>query len=76
MKSQAASPNFTGIYAALVAIINTKMPEVGELLVKRLIDQFKKSYKRNNKVRTHLNRCCLAIVVLIWLLYRLDYYQV
>ncbi len=49
MKAQAASPNFTNVYAALVAVINTKMPELGELLVKRLILQFRKSYKRNNK---------------------------
>jgi len=49
MKSQAASPNFTAVYAALIAIINTKMPEIGELLLKRLIDQFRKSFRRNNK---------------------------
>ena len=30
-------------------VINTKMPEIGELLLKRLIDQFKKSYHRNHK---------------------------
>jgi len=49
MKSQAAAPSFTNVYAALVAVVNTKLPEVGELLCKRLIDQWKKSYQRNQK---------------------------
>ena len=39
MKSQLASPTFTPTYAALVAIINTKFPEIGELLLKRVISQ-------------------------------------
>jgi pre-mRNA-splicing factor CWC22 len=49
MKSQQASMAFTPVYAALIAILNTKMPEVGELLVKRLVDLFKKSWRRSNK---------------------------
>eukprot|EP01125_Pyxidicula_operculata_P019631 TRINITY_DN7127_c0_g1_i2.p1 TRINITY_DN7127_c0_g1~~TRINITY_DN7127_c0_g1_i2.p1 ORF type:complete len:495 (-),score=134.47 TRINITY_DN7127_c0_g1_i2:77-1561(-) len=49
MKSQAASPAFTNVYAALIAVINTKMPETGELLCKRLISQWKKAYERNQK---------------------------
>jgi pre-mRNA-splicing factor CWC22 len=51
MKAQAASPSFTHVYAALIAIINTKLPEIGELLLKRVITQFKKSYRRNDKVQ-------------------------
>lgn len=39
MKSQLASPTFTPTYAALVAILNTKFPEIGELLLKRVISQ-------------------------------------
>ena len=39
VKSQLASPTFTPTYAALVAIINTKFPEIGELLLKRVISQ-------------------------------------
>ena len=39
MKSQLASPTFTSTYAALIAIINTKFPEIGELLLKRVISQ-------------------------------------
>jgi pre-mRNA-splicing factor CWC22 len=49
MKAQAASLPFTPIYAAMVAIVNTKLPKVGELLLKRLIVQFKKGFKRNDK---------------------------
>jgi pre-mRNA-splicing factor CWC22 len=49
MKAQAASLPFTPIYAAMAAIVNTKLPGVGELLLKRLIVQFKKGFKRNDK---------------------------
>jgi pre-mRNA-splicing factor CWC22 len=49
MKAQAASLPFTPIYAAFAAILNTKLPQVGELLVKRLIMQFRKAFRRNDK---------------------------
>lgn len=49
MKAQASSLPFTPIYAAFAAIINTKLPQVGELLVKRLIMQFRKAFRRNDK---------------------------
>ncbi|KAL2813613.1 hypothetical protein BDW59DRAFT_154735 [Aspergillus cavernicola] len=49
MKAQAASLPFTPIYAAMVAIVNTKLPQVGELLLSRLIVQFRKAFKRNDK---------------------------
>ena len=49
MKAQLASPNFTNVYAALLAVVNTKFPEVGETLVKRVIIQFRRSFKRNDK---------------------------
>jgi pre-mRNA-splicing factor CWC22 len=49
MKAQAASLPFTPIYAAMVAIVNTKLPQVGELLLIRLIVQFRKAFKRNDK---------------------------
>jgi pre-mRNA-splicing factor CWC22 len=50
MKAQMASPTFTNVYAALIAIINTKMPEIGELLLKRIVMQFRRAYKRNDKI--------------------------
>ncbi|CAI0426287.1 unnamed protein product [Linum tenue] len=49
MKSQMASPGFTDVFAALVAVVNTKFPEVGELLFKRIILQLQRAYKRNDK---------------------------
>ncbi|KAL6499602.1 hypothetical protein OROGR_027512 [Orobanche gracilis] len=49
MKSQMASPGFTDVFAALVAVVNTKFPEVGDLLLRRTISQLQKSYKRNDK---------------------------
>jgi len=50
MKAQSASLPFTPVYAALVAIINTKLPQIGELVLTRLIVQFRKAYRRNDKV--------------------------
>ena len=50
IQAQSASPMFTHVYAALVAIINTKFPQTGELIAKRLIIRFRKSFRRNDKV--------------------------
>ena len=52
MKAQAASLPFTPVFAALVAVINTKLPQVGELVLTRLISQFRRAFKRNDKVST------------------------
>jgi pre-mRNA-splicing factor CWC22 len=49
MKAQAASLPFTPIYAAMAAIVNTKLPQTGELLLNRLVVQFRKAFKRNDK---------------------------
>jgi pre-mRNA-splicing factor CWC22 len=51
MKAQAASLPFTPVFAALIAIINTKLPQVGELVLTRLVSQFRRAFKRNDKVR-------------------------
>jgi pre-mRNA-splicing factor CWC22 len=50
MKAQAASLPFTPVFASLVAIINSKLPTVGELVLIRLVSQFRRSFKRNDKV--------------------------
>ena len=50
MKAQLASPGFTHIYCALIAVINTKLPENGELILKRVIHSFKRAYKRRDKI--------------------------
>lgn len=49
MKSQMASPGFTDVFAALVAVVNTKFPEIGDLLLRRIILQLQRAYKRNEK---------------------------
>lgn len=49
MKSQMTSPGFTDVFAALVAVVNTKFPEVGKLLLKRIVLQLRRAYKRNDK---------------------------
>ncbi|KAJ6124583.1 MIF4-like type 1/2/3 [Penicillium samsonianum] len=49
MKAQAASLPFTPIYAAMASIVNTKLPQVGDLLLTRLVVQFRKAFKRNDK---------------------------
>uniref|UniRef100_A0A8C7XFY7 Pre-mRNA-splicing factor CWC22 homolog n=1 Tax=Oryzias sinensis TaxID=183150 RepID=A0A8C7XFY7_9TELE len=49
LQAQAASPIFTHVYAAVVAIINSKFPQIGELILKRLILTFRRSYRRNLK---------------------------
>nr|XP_056717421.1 pre-mRNA-splicing factor CWC22 homolog [Euleptes europaea] len=49
LQAQSASPIFTHVYAAVVAIINSKFPNIGELILKRLILNFRKGYRRNDK---------------------------
>ncbi|KAI0222793.1 Pre-mRNA-splicing factor CWC22-like protein [Lamellibrachia satsuma] len=49
IQAQASSPTFTHVYAALVAVLNTKFPQNGELILKRLVIQFRKGFKRNDK---------------------------
>lgn len=50
MKAQASSLPYTPIFAAMVAIVNSQLPQVGELILFRLISQFRRSLKRNDKV--------------------------
>jgi pre-mRNA-splicing factor CWC22 len=59
IKAQQASPNFTHVYAALISVINTKMPEIGELILQRVVIGFRKSYKRNDKMK------CLSFATFI-----------
>lgn len=49
MQAQAFSPNFSNVYACLVSIINTKFPLTGEIILKRLIIQFRRGFRRNDK---------------------------
>ncbi|ORX37969.1 armadillo-type protein [Kockovaella imperatae] len=63
MRAQASSLPFTPIFAALVAIINTKLPQVGELVLVRLISQFRRAYKRNDKTICHATSTFIAHLV-------------
>ena len=45
-----ASPNFTHVYAALIAVLNTKLPAIVKLIIDRVLIQFKRAYQRNNKI--------------------------
>ncbi|XP_044019983.1 pre-mRNA-splicing factor CWC22 homolog [Aphidius gifuensis] len=49
IQAQAASPTFTPIYAALVSVINSKFRDIGELLLSRLVNQFQRAFRLNNK---------------------------
>ena len=50
LQGQLAAPNFTNVYAAIIAVVNTKLPEIGLLIVHRLIKQFQRSYKMSEKL--------------------------
>lgn len=52
IRAQMASPGFTHVFAGLVAVINSKLPEIGDLVIRRIILQFRRAYKRNDKVVT------------------------
>lgn len=45
-----ASPGFTHVYTALIAVINTKLPAIVKLIIERVLIQFKRAYSRNNKI--------------------------
>lgn len=56
IQAQAASPMFSHVYAALVAIVNTKFPQTGELIAKRIIVRFRRAFRRNDKVSVQLEK--------------------
>jgi pre-mRNA-splicing factor CWC22 len=44
-----SSLQYSQVYAAMVAVINTKLPEFGELMIKRAVLAFRRHYKRKEK---------------------------
>jgi pre-mRNA-splicing factor CWC22 len=50
MEAQLASPGFTHVYAALVAAINTGIPEIGAMLLNRMVYDFKSAIDRHDTV--------------------------
>lgn len=49
IQAQTASPAFTQVYAAVVAVVNSKFPTVGETVLHRVVLQFRRAYRRNDK---------------------------
>lgn len=49
IKAQIKSPNKTPVYAALISIVNSKFPDIGELICKRLIVLFHRTYQDRDK---------------------------
>ena len=49
MRSQLASPTYTAVFASLVAVINSKFPDIGLLLASRVVLQFKRAYRRSDR---------------------------
>lgn len=54
MKAQAASPEMSNVYAALISSVNCQFPEVGSLLLNRLVLRFRRSIRRKD------NKACLT----------------
>ncbi|VDN42174.1 unnamed protein product [Gongylonema pulchrum] len=52
IQAQSYSPTFSNVYAAMVAIINSHFPNIGKLIIHRLLTQFKRCYRRNDKTAT------------------------
>ncbi len=53
IKGQMASPSHTQVYSALINIINSKIPEIGGLLIRRLLLQFRRSFRKNDRLSCH-----------------------
>ena len=51
LRAATTSPSYADVYAALVAVINTKLPELGELVLGRTILQFQRAYRRRDKAQ-------------------------
>lgn len=66
MKAQMASPSYSHVYAALVSIVNTKMPELGELLLSRVVLQVRASCHRIRPSR--VPKKCVGRVATVTLL--------
>ena len=49
LRAAVASPLYSDGYAALVSVVNAKLPEIGELVLHRAVLQFRLYYKRRDK---------------------------
>uniref|UniRef100_A0A5S6QE54 Lethal protein 858 n=1 Tax=Trichuris muris TaxID=70415 RepID=A0A5S6QE54_TRIMR len=49
MQAQSFAQPYSSIMAALAAVVNSKFPTIGELLLHRLLSQFKRAFRRNDR---------------------------
>lgn len=49
LRAQETSPKFTDVYAAILAVINSRISSIGKLVVNRLILQYRIAFNSNNK---------------------------
>lgn len=59
LRAQSASPSFSSIYVCLIAVINSKLPEIGNLFIQRTIQQFRRAFKRSHRLT------CMSSIKLI-----------
>ena len=59
LSAAVSSPKYSDVYAAIIAVVNSKLPEVGELMVKRVILSFRRYYKQRDKAS------CQAVCIYI-----------
>lgn len=52
LRAATTSPTYAQVYASLVAVLNTKLPEIGELILVRSILTFRQSYARQDRSLT------------------------
>ncbi|CAF2123685.1 unnamed protein product, partial [Rotaria magnacalcarata] len=57
--AQNESPRFTPVYAALISIINSKFPQIGQLICKRVISSLRNAYMADE------NEECFAMTKLL-----------
>ncbi|XP_047065214.1 pre-mRNA-splicing factor CWC22-like [Lolium rigidum] len=51
LRSQAACPAFTDVFAAIAAVVNSKIPDVGRLLLVRLVIRLSRSHATGDKTQ-------------------------
>ncbi|CAM0948907.1 unnamed protein product [Alopecurus aequalis] len=51
LKSQAACPAFTEVFAAVAAVVNSRIPDVGRLLLVRLVIRLRRAHAEGDKTR-------------------------
>lgn len=61
-KAQLSKPARTQVLASVISVLNSKLPDIGELLLSRLIVHFRKNYMRN-RAKCKLSALFLAHLV-------------